>query len=152
MCKGKTNTCLVFFPFFLHLSLSPKKIEEAKNLTTVEEWSVQNMLKSQCSRKWGNRLLYALISHSHLPIDLKYLKKKKLELFWAKKINVVESGGITIHHSESRILNTGQNILSSKNLNAVGSGGIVLQAPTLTDSRLAIDAKISAIGTTLKTI
>ena len=36
--------------------------------------------------------------------------------------------------------------------NAVGSGGIVLQAPTLTDSRVAIDAKISAIGATLKTI
>ena len=39
-----------------------------------------------------------------------------------------------------------------ENLNAVGSGGIVLQAPTLTDSRIAIDAKISGIGTTLKTI
>ena len=39
-----------------------------------------------------------------------------------------------------------------KKKNAVGSGGIVLQAPTLTDSRVAIDAKISAIGSTLKTI
>ena len=51
-----------------------------------------------------------------------------------------------------RKLKSKENFNEKKILNAVGSGGIVLQAPTLTDSRVAIDAKISAIGSTLKTI